>query len=671
MMSTTSTTTTANSTSDHEIQLPPLPPPPPPPLPHHHRHRLCHVVVDEDVGVDVKVDVNVDFHPCSKEPTPSSISTSPASSHEELQFDHLHHHLPTTAATATATTTAANNHAMNSSHHYKTPPQYIRKTPTSTSTSTPTASNRTEDELIDLIELASTTLASTIIASKVIQKHSTLLSSHNNRNTTSNFSMSQSSIQSDYQPGTTTTSEQQHPQQQQQQQPQPQQPQQLPKSRTKDDGTIVTDADGESQRIITSYIKSISTQIRIVGEETNDEIQISQKGYHRKTWWGISPGSKRKLLCKEKQSEEYICDLVTLEIKKRCREQQQQLQLHLQQEQNDSTRFVHPERISIYVDPLDGTGAYAKGQYEAVTILVGIMLDNVPIFGIIVKPFGHQGCNVDFDIGAYHHNQHHHQHHHQPQPHSRTTSNTILQKYLLHQRQTINGNHGSNLDHLSSLGFLHPCSALYGGTLLGGAFIFSGEELSRSLDYRTKGSSDGPSSSVDIPPPSSALLDIKESISLSSSITSTEQVEQDPSNNSKNEIHNEDTQRKAIISKSKGGGVVKQCINSLSSKGLLHPEPIYITGAGYKTMRLLLGTHNETMWFFPKPGTSLWDVAAADALLRVMGGRLSDKFGGDLDYSRSWTDADNLDGIVACSDVDLHAKCIKLYHDECWDDEDR
>jgi len=390
-----------------------------------------------------------------------------------------------------------------------------------------------------------------------------------------------------------------------------------------------------------------------------DEIQISQKSYEkfttRHTWWGVSPGSRRRLMKREERDEDYICDFVKGEIYLRynmykggyVRRQEHHDDEdedgdvddrdHEFDDENDTAHFgggqvegqldvdvedddinVDPSRVSIFVDPLDGTSAYAKGKYESVTILAGIMLDNVPIFGIIVKPFGHEGFNVDF--------------------HKKTANVTVMD---------TNNNSNSDFDvkmcgsgttattttQSSLLGFHCPCSALYGGTLLGGAFVVSGNELDRSRVYRTKTTiPQSPLSSH--PTPSTSMAN-----------------------------------RKAIISKSRGGGVVRECINSLSSKGLLHPDPIYITGAGYKTLRLLLGTFNETMWFFPKPGTSLWDVAAADALLRCMGGRLSDKFGEDLDYSKSWTDADNLDGIIACSDAYLHAECLRLYQDEGWEDE--
>ena len=96
-----------------------------------------------------------------------------------------------------------------------------------------------------------------------------------------------------------------------------------------------------------------------------------------------------------------------------------------------STRdVVDADRVSVFVDPLDGTSAYAKGKYEAVTILVAIIVDNTPVFGLIVKPF----------------------------------------------------NIGANLRCFKET----KCSVVYGGTLLGGAYVMGGEELKRSRQWRMK-----------------------------------------------------------------------------------------------------------------------------------------------------------------------------------------
>eukprot|EP00957_Ditylum_brightwellii_P203917 15336762-Ditylum_brightwellii.AAC.1 len=69
-------------------------------------------------------------------------------------------------------------------------------------------------------------------------------------------------------------------------------------------------------------------------------------------------------------------------------------------------------------------------------------------------------------------------------------------------------------------------------------------------------------------------------------------------------------------------------------------------------------------------GTSLWDVAAADAILRAIGGRLSDKDGNDIDYSKSRQNAENVEGIIACNDSWLHQECVRLFQEEQWGDDD-
>ena len=111
---------------------------------------------------------------------------------------------------------------------------------------------------------------------------------------------------------------------------------------------------------------------------------------------------------------------------------------------------------------------------------------------------------------------------------------------------------------------------------------------------------------------------------------------------------------------------MEEFVNHLGEKGMIHPTPMHIAGAGEKSLRVLLRSENEGLWFFPKPGTSLWDVAASDALLRATGGRLTDKNGRDMDYSKNRLDAENLDGVVACFDHSLHAECIKLFLDGTW-----
>mmetsp|Transcript_13086 Transcript_13086/g.18259 ORF Transcript_13086/g.18259 Transcript_13086/m.18259 type:complete len:90 (-) Transcript_13086:24-293(-) len=85
-------------------------------------------------------------------------------------------------------------------------------------------------------------------------------------------------------------------------------------------------------------------------------------------------------------------------------------------------------------------------------------------------------------------------------------------------------------------------------------------------------------------------------------------------------------------------------------------------------MRLVLGMDNEGLWFWPKRGTSRWDVAASDALLRVMGGRMTDREGNDLDYTKERTESENTNGIIACIDIQMHEEIMKLFEEGKWDD---
>jgi 3'-phosphoadenosine 5'-phosphosulfate (PAPS) 3'-phosphatase len=213
-------------------------------------------------------------------------------------------------------------------------------------------------------------------------------------------------------------------------------------------------------------------------------------------------------------------------------------------------------------------------------------LDNVPIFGVIGKPFVNHN-----DTTA-------------------TSSNT-----------------NDGCQPWKDTG----CSIIYGGSLLQGAFYLGGGELKRSLEWKEK------------------QVQWNE-----------ETIHEMDENNT--ELRN----RRAIISKSKMGGCVGRCIESLSSKGLIHSEPLYVSGAGMKTLKLVIGSNDESLWFFPKPGTSLWDVAAADALLRVMGGKISCGNGNDLDYSKGRLEGENMQGIIACIDSSLHATCLELYREENW-----
>lgn len=393
--------------------------------------------------------------------------------------------------------------------------------------------------------------------------------------------------------------------------------------RLKNDGSFVTDADLAAQQIIVDAIRNVSTTVRIVGEESEEEMQAqaitghekrSQKmyqlcrrevemRYHRQHNTRQEPMPLAQITAKERngkghapeeeESPEQAAVDIGTSIVSRDSAGVGLLQEPLQEYE------VDPGRVSVFIDPLDGTKAYAKGDYEPVSILIAVILDQAPCFGIICKPFGYPGQTSVLDTG---------------------------------------------------------CVVIYGGTLLGGAFTAGGticnlpaptlppKEISESPDAATASVSASPTSR-----PPTTVRNISDTLDSPSSAR--------PSM--------EDLPR-AVISSGRSKGIVQDFVTHLGDKGMINPQPLLVSGAGEKSLRIILRSENEGLWFFPKAGTSLWDVAASDALLRATGGRLTDKNGNDMDYSKSRTEAENEDGVVACYDQRLHAECIRLFLESSW-----
>ena len=389
--------------------------------------------------------------------------------------------------------------------------------------------------------------------------------------------------------------------------------------RTKLDGTVVTDADGAAQRIIVAALRHVSPDVRIVGEESRTEMERSnsktfEEAARRFLEMDIngveSPGddADEAKSIENGESDESTPDaeheiagifqMVREEIDGRYHEAiGRRIDIPDICADDDSAgnscdyrgkasnggssifsprdRMVDSSRVSVLIDPLDGTSCYASGKHEYVTTLVAIVLDNTPIFGVICKPFGHEGEPCILNSG---------------------------------------------------------CFAVYGGILLDGVYVAGGGEIERSSSLRRN------------------------------------RLTSKPTDADLAEVSKSRKRRRAIISKSRAGGVVGKCIQALADEELLQSDPAFISGAGVKALHLLVGSSDESLWFFPKAGTSLWDVAAADALLRVIGGRLSDKYGKDINYDKSRQDAENEDGVVACNDAELHARCIQIFQEADWRD---
>ena len=349
----------------------------------------------------------------------------------------------------------------------------------------------------------------------------------------------------------------------------------LKNTRLKPDGSFVTDADFVAQGVIVQAVRTVSHQVRIVGEESAEEM-AAHVGAHAfldeavllRTAHELRLRYHHALKQQQQQQQDQQQPLIDLDT----------VQLPLAQgltpsdpldpllqnllneyKGSEDDCWVETSRVGVIVDPLDGTKSYAHGEYDAVSILICITLDDQPYFGVIGKPFG----------------------------------------YLPEAQLT------SMLD--------TSCVTIYGGPLLQGVYVAGGKTLR--------------------PTPLSTAPD------------------QLP---------------RAVISGSRSKGVVHDFCVKLGERGWIDKEPMLISGAGEKSLRLILQINNEALWFFPKSGTSLWDVAAPDALLRSMGGKLTDKFGNLMDYSKPRMDAENMEGVVACIDSDLHARCIQMFQEDDW-----
>ena len=407
----------------------------------------------------------------------------------------------------------------------------------------PRQSQQQQQQQVNLLHLAAAAIAATLAAAQPIREFSSHTSPTTGRThggTIATKSLEEQTQQEQQQQGEQYAHEYDH-----EHEPQ------LKKTnaRWKDDGTIVTDADYTAQGCIVRVLRKVEGEFVIIGEESAEEMEehLSRNGDRQemKDMDAVMTCAQVEVLNRYYGVQE--CPLAqgdmpdTLPEHKTTMINGEEVEL-----------LVDASRVRVFVDPLDGTKSYENGDYDAVTILIAIILDGKPHFGVITKPFGYK-------------------------------------------------EHPSVLD--------THCVTLYGGPLLNHVYIAGVREPCVKP----------PTSDINLP--------------------------------------------RAVISSSRSQGVVQNFVGHLAKTRQVHSEPLQVSGAGEKSLRLIVGTEQEALWFFPKAGTARWDVAASDALLRAMGGRLTDKYGRDLDYLKSREEAENLDGIIASSDAALHEECIRLFND--------
>jgi 3'-phosphoadenosine 5'-phosphosulfate (PAPS) 3'-phosphatase len=315
-------------------------------------------------------------------------------------------------------------------------------------------------------------------------------------------------------------------------------------ARFKLDGSVVTDADFAAQGCIVRALRKVKGDFIIVGEESPEEMQKHLQGEDAAENDTIMKLAQVEVLNRYNGIEG--CPLAEGDFPETLPD--------APSKSDNAEILVDASRVRVFVDPLDGTKSYANGDYDAVTILIAVILDGKPHFGVITKPFGYKGHSS-----------------------------------VLHRK----------------------CVTLYGGDLLQHVYFAGVQE---------------------------ACV-----------------------------IQTSDQLPRAVISSSRSEGVVRDFCDHLAGNHIVQSEPLEVSGAGEKSLRLIVGTENETLWFFPKKGTSRWDVAASDALLRAMGGKLTNKYGHDLDYLKSREEAENTEGIIASNDAALHEECIRIFNEGNWE----
>ena len=54
---------------------------------------------------------------------------------------------------------------------------------------------------------------------------------------------------------------------------------------------------------------------------------------------------------------------------------------------SESFESFNTEKAVVWIDPLDGTSDFVKGNLSAVTVLIGLAIDGVPKIGVVHNPF--------------------------------------------------------------------------------------------------------------------------------------------------------------------------------------------------------------------------------------------------------------------------------------------
>lgn len=106
----------------------------------------------------------------------------------------------------------------------------------------------------------------------------------------------------------------------------------------------------------------------------------------------------------------------------------------------------------------------------------------------------------------------------------------------------------------------------------------------------------------------------------------------------------------AVTSASHGSPALAEALARCAPDAVLHEG-----GCGYKALLVMLGVADA--YVYPQPGTKRWDTCAPEAVLRALGGDLTDAHGRRIVYATTGSMLN--DSLVASRDAATHQRVVK------------
>ena len=152
------------------------------------------------------------------------------------------------------------------------------------------------------------------------------------------------------------------------------------------DKKYIMDAQTEADRQVEIMaLRRITTfaggKLRVIGEESYENALEGEAECDDETCYASF--DEEEEMCRKEEGKHYVDKDILKEV------------LEAKWLPAIASEEIDISRVNVYVDPLDGTNEYANGERPAVTVLLGVAVDGVPVAGIIGQPFFGWDANVN------------------------------------------------------------------------------------------------------------------------------------------------------------------------------------------------------------------------------------------------------------------------------------